>query len=120
MSIVENMPYIISIVVAIVSGGISYAAACKKAKAELETLKTANAHDLQKLMEQHKLDLDALKKKHEMELEKINLEHAHQMEIKQMEFNSQLGNGMLTEMMKMPVIREAITKGMQSSMHKKK
>lgn len=120
MNLTEYLPYIISILVALISGVVSYAAACKKAKAELEVVRAESEHDLNKLMEQHKLDLDAIRKKHELEIEKINLEHKHQMELKQMELNSQLGNGLISEFMKMPAVREEVTKGIKSSMHKKK
>ena len=103
------LPYIVSIVCAIISGYASYAVATRNAKNNLEAVKEANKHDLDKLMEQHRIDIDSLERTHAMEIEKINLEHAHQMELRQKEFENQLGgslvNTMISEAMKMPEIR---------------
>lgn len=105
------LPYIVSIIVALISGGASYAAARRSSKVELEALKESNKHDLNKLMEQHKVDIDSLERKHKMDIEKLNLEHAHQMELREKEFELSLGSSMVSEVMKMPEIRQQISKG---------
>ena len=51
---IDYLPYIVSVLVAVVSGVASYAAASKTARKELDVVKEANKHDMQKLMEQHK------------------------------------------------------------------
>lgn len=118
------LPYIVSVVVAIISGCASYAAATKNAKNNLEAVKETNKHDLEKLMEQHKIDIDSLERKHSMEIEKINLEHTHQMELSQKEFENQLGgsvmNTMFSEAMKMPEIRQQFSNGFKSGNKKRK
>lgn len=112
------LPYIVSVLVALISGIVTYSVAIKNVKGSLESVKEANRHDIDKLMEQHKIDIDSLERKHEMELEKINLEHQLQMERSQKEFEHQFGgnmmNTMISEAMKMPEIRQQITSGMKS------
>lgn len=112
------MPYIVSVVVAAISGFVSCLVATKNAKANLESIKEANRHDIEKLMEQHKIDIDSLEREHTMELEKISLEHQLQMERSQKEFENQLGGNMMNtiiaEAMKMPEIRQQISNGMKS------
>lgn len=118
------LPYIVSIVCAVISGWVSYAVATKNAKNNLEAVKETNKHDLEKLMEQHKIDIDSLERTHMMEIEKINLEHAHQMEMRQKEFENQLGgnamNTILSEAMKMPEIQQHILNGVKSGSKKRK
>lgn len=118
------MPYIVSVVCAVISGWVSYAVATKNAKNNLEAVKESNKHDLEKLMEQHKVDIDSLERIHKMEIEKINLEHAHQMELKQQEFENQLGgnaiNTILSEAMKMPEIRQQISNSVKNGSKRRK
>ena len=116
----EYIPSIISIMVAIVSGIASYAAASKKARSELETLKESNKHDLEKLLEQHKLDLESLEHSHAMEIEKINLEFRHQLELQQAEFNNQLGSDLIKEAMKLPEVRQQIGQSVRNGNVKKR
>lgn len=112
------MPYIVSIVCAVISGFASYAVATRNARNNMEALKAANKHDLDKLMEQHKIDIDSLERKHQMEIEKINLEHAHQMELNQKEFENQLGSNMMntviSEAMKMPEMRQQLSNSIRT------
>lgn len=107
----DFMSYMVSIIVALISGIASYAAARRSTKGELESIKETNRHDLNKLMEQHKIDIDSLERQHKMDIEKLNVEHAHQMEMREKELEMSLGTSMLTEMMKMPEIRQQISKG---------
>jgi ActR/RegA family two-component response regulator len=76
------LPYIITVLVAIITGYISYATATKKSKTGLEALRMSNQAEIEKLMSQHKLDLEALERKHEMGIEKMNLEHGHKLELR--------------------------------------
>ncbi len=109
----ENyLPYIVSVLVAIITGVISYCSARAKSKAEIQSLQKSNEHEISKLMQQHKLDLDALERKHEMEIEKINLEHQHQLELLLKEAENKMGadliQSMLGEAMKTPEARQAM------------
>ena len=98
----EYLPYIISVVCALVSGITSYLVARKQAK-----------NDLEIIIKQHEVDLKALERKHQMEIEKINLEHSHQLEIQEKDLESRIGSSMITEVMKMPEIRQQIVRGMK-------
>lgn len=117
---IEYLPYVVSILVATISGFVSCLVAIKNAKNNLETVKVSNQHDLEKLIEQHKIDIDSLERAHAMDLEKINLEHKHQMESSQKSFENQFGSGMLNallpELLKTPEFREQLTNSMK---HKK-
>ena len=113
------LPYIVSIIVALISGLASYAAARRSTKGELEALKEANKHDLNKLMEQHKVDIDSLERKHIMDIEKLNLEHAHQMELQEKESGIRIGETILSEAMKIPEVRQEISKGLNGKNRRK-
>ena len=105
----EFLPYVVSILGAI----ISYAASCMKSRNDLKAVEESNKHEIEKLMEQHKLDLDALERTHQMEIEKINLEHQHQMEMKQVEFNNQFSGEIIKEAFKNPEIQRQISEKIQ-------
>lgn len=107
----DYMPYVVSIIVALISGLASYAAARRSTKGELEAIKETNKHDLNKLMEQHRIDIDSLERQHQMDIEKLNIEHAHQMEIREKELEMSLGTSIFNEIMKMPEVRQQISKG---------
>ena len=83
----KYLPYIATVVCAIVSGIASYLAARKQSKA-----------DLQKLMKQHELDIEKEREKFAMEKEKMELEHKHQLELKQKEMENQLGTDLISTM----------------------
>lgn len=98
----EYMPYIVSVVCSLISGIVSYLVTRKQAKT-----------DLQIISKQHEVDIEALEKKHQMELEKIDIEHKHQLELQQKEMEANLGSSLLTEAMKIPEVRNEISKGMR-------
>ena len=105
------LPYIVSIVCALISGIASYLISRKQMKTDLEKLNT-----------QYKLDIEKERKKFLMEKEKMELEHKYELERQQKEFENQLGgnfvNTMITEAMKMPEVRRQITQGMNTSKKK--
>ncbi len=98
----EYLPYVVSVLCAFLSGVFSYAIARKQAR-----------NDIKIVVKQHEVDLEALERKHQMELEKLNLEHTHQLELQQKEFEATLSSSLLTEAMKMPEIRQQISRGMK-------
>ncbi len=83
------MPYIVTVVCAIISGSASYLAARKQSKS-----------DMQKLMKQHELDIEKEREKFAMEKEKLEIEHRHQLELKQKEMENQLGTDLIATMTK--------------------
>ena len=105
------LPYIVSIVCALISGIVSYLISRKQMKTDLEKLNT-----------QYKLDIEKEREKFSMEKEKMELEHKYEIERQQKEFENQLGgsfvNTMMTEVMKMPEIRRQIIQGMNTSKKK--
>ena len=105
------LPYIVSIVCALISGIVSYLISRKQMKTDLEKLNT-----------QYKLDIEKEREKFLMEKEKMELEHKYELERQQKEFENQLGgnfvNTMITEAMKMPEVRRQITQGMNTSKKK--
>lgn len=59
----ELLPYIVLIVASI----ITYIQTKKKLTQELEIVKTNNKHEIEKLMQQHKINIKNLKEKHRLE-----------------------------------------------------
>lgn len=106
------LPYIVSIVCALISGIASYLISRKQMKTDLEKLNT-----------QYKLDIEKERKKFLMEKEKMELEHKYELERQQKEFENQLGgnfvNTMITEALKMPEVRQQITQGMSAAKKKR-
>lgn len=85
----DYLPYIVSVICALISGFASYAITRKQTKS-----------DIQKLEKQHELDLDKEREKFAMEKEKMELEHKHQLELKQKEIESQLGTDLISTVTK--------------------
>lgn len=87
----KYLPYIVTVLCALISGFTSYFAARKQAKV-----------DIQKLEKQHELDIEKEREKFTMEKEKMLLEHKHQMELKQKEMENQLGTDLIKEYIRSP------------------
>lgn len=84
----EFMPYIVSIITAIISGISSYCLSKRNFKNEVETIKLNNEHEIKKLMEQHKVDIDNLKEKHKLEMEIKEKDFQHEKEMQQLKSKS--------------------------------
>ncbi len=82
------LPYIVSILCALISGVASYCVARKQAKS-----------DMKKLEKQFALDLEKERELFKMEKEKMEIEHRYQMELKQKELDSALGNSLMSSVM---------------------
>lgn len=98
----EYLPYIVSIISAVIAGVSSYIATRRQAK-----------NDIKLIVKQHEVDLTELERMHQMEIEKINLEHAHQLELREKDFEAKLSSSLLKEAMKMPEVRQQISQGMK-------
>ena len=110
----ENyLPYIVSVVCALISGFTSYAVARRQSK-----------EDIRKLEKTYELDLENEKEKHKLEIDKLELEHKHQLELQQKQFENQLGsdmmNTLISEAMKMPEVKKLISQGMNITGNKKR
>ncbi len=109
----DYMPYIVSVVCALISGIASYCVARRQTKS-----------DILKLEKQFQLDLEKEREKFEMEKEKMEIEHRYQMEIKQKELDNALSGAMvssvMTEAMKNPDIQRQFHSGISSGMSRKR
>ena len=110
----ENyLPYIVSVVCALISGFTSYAVARRQSK-----------EDIMKLEKSYELDLENEKEMHKLEIDKLELEHKHQLELQQKQFENQLGgdviNTLFSEAMKMPEVKKQISQGMNITGNKKR
>ena len=85
----EYLPYIATVICAIISGFASYFAARRQTKA-----------DLQRLEKQHELDIEKEREMFAIEKERMNIEHKHQLELKQKEMENQLGSEVLSSIVK--------------------
>lgn len=88
MEMMETL--LIACVPAILSGIISFVLAKSQAKAENMKLELANRHEVEKLMEQHKIDINAICEQHRLEMELKEKEHMYQLEIMQKEHENKL------------------------------
>lgn len=76
--IVKNIaPYVVSII----GSFWAYMQAKKKMNQELEIVKTNNEHEINRLMEKHKINIEDLEKKHKLEMEAKEKEYEHEKEI---------------------------------------
>lgn len=110
----ENyLPYIVSVVCALISGFTSYAVARKQSK-----------EDIKKIEKTYELDLEKEKEIHRLEIDKLELEHKHQLELQQKQFENQLGgdviNTVISETMKMPEVKKQISQGMNRAGNRRK
>lgn len=110
---ITYLPYIVSVVCAVISGFTSYAVARKQAKA-----------DMQKLEKQYQLDIEKEREKFEMEKERMEIEHRHQLELLQKESENALGasvtSTLISEAMKMPEVRQQLSQGIKNGNKRKK
>lgn len=108
----EYLPYIVSIVCAVIAAISSIFISKKEIKGEIE-----------KLTKQHELNLETERQKHQYELEKQELEHKHQMELLQKESENKLGaevvNTFVSEVVKSSEMRQQISNGFINSKMKK-
>ena len=108
----EIMPYIVSIVSAVIAAISSVFISRRETKTEIE-----------KLIKQHEFDMETEREKHKHELEKQELEHKHQLDMLKIEAENKLGsdvvNTMVSEVMKMPETRNQVLQGMRKSNKKK-
>ncbi len=108
----KYLPYIVSIVSAIIAGRTSYVTARKQARI-----------DLQKLERQHDLEIEKEREHFQMEKEKMEIEHRHQMELLEKKLENEMGtnivNTVFSEAMKMPEVRQQLSQGMRNNTKKK-
>ena len=80
----------IATVPSIVTGIISYIAAIRNSKSQIEAIKEQNKADIEKLIEQHKINIEALKEKHRLDMESKEQEYKHQIEVMKLQSQNEL------------------------------
>ena len=85
----KYMPYVVTIVCALISGVVSYLASRKQLKTDLE-----------KLEKQHAFDIEKEREKFAMEKERIELEHKHQIELIEKKMENQIGVDLVSTLAK--------------------
>ena len=105
----KYLPYVVTVLCSL----ITYIASRMQSKS-----------DMQKLEKQHELDIEKEREKFAIEKEKMEIEHRHKLELLQKEtenkLNAELTNTMITEAMKLPVVREQISQGVKSGSKRKR
>lgn len=74
------MPYVVSILTALISGAASIYIASKRASSELRALEQRGMQDIERLIHQHEVDIDSMEKAHQLELEKMREQHQLELE----------------------------------------
>lgn len=102
----DFLPYIVSIVCAIISGITSFAVS-----------KRAFKEDIKKLEKQHELDIEKAREKFAMEKEKLELEYKYQIELQQKEAENKMGgeimSTIISKAMENPEIQKQISQGVR-------
>ena len=80
----------IATVPSIVTGIISYIAAIRNSKSQIEAIKAQNKADIEKLVEQNRVDIEALKEKHKLDMESKEKEYKHQIELMNMQNQNEM------------------------------
>lgn len=119
MSILDTLPYLASVLCAVIAGVFSYMCAKKQAKAEIAKLDRQFSIDLEKEREKAKLDLEQEREKNKMEIERLHLQHQHELEMKDKETQNSMGESVVTalisEMMKMPEMKKTMSDSFRKS-----
>lgn len=106
------LPYIVSVVCAVIAGFSSYLVARKQAKA-----------DIQRLEKQFELDIEKEREKFAMEKEKMEMEYHHQLEMQKKDFENTLSASIMNKtvdaLMNTPEIRQRLAQSVNSGKKKK-
>lgn len=81
----EYLPYIVTVLCALISGFASYFAARKQSKT-----------DLQKIQKQFEVDIEKEREKFAIEKEKMKIEHEYQLALKDKEMQNQLATALVS------------------------
>lgn len=82
--------FAIAVIPSIVTAFLSYLAASKNSKTQIEAIKLQNKADIEKLVEQNKIDIEALKEKHRLDMEIKEKDYQHQIELINLQHQNEL------------------------------
>ena len=107
MRFTDILPYIVSIVTAIISGMASYVVSKRKFK-----------EDIKRLEKKHELDIEKEREHFKMEKEKMELEHNYQIELMKKEAENKIGgdviNTIVSTVMQNPEMQAQILNGVKN------
>lgn len=115
----EYMPYVVSVLTALISGAASVYIASKRASSELQALEQKGAQDIERLMHQHEVDIDSMEKAHQLELKKMKAQH--QLELESMEkqvaneAGSQIIVGLFSQLLSNPEMQQILMNQMKDN-----
>lgn len=116
------LPYMVSIISALISGAASYLSATKKSRTDMQALKESNEHEIARLMKQHELDLENMERAHHLDLEKLQIEHQLQLESASSSAQTQIAGsvfaGLIASMMESPVVKEKLEQSIKDGFGK--
>lgn len=81
---------LISCIPSIVTGIVTFVGMKIQVNTTIRQLKMTNEHELEKLMEQHKVDIESIREEHRLELELKEKEHQYKLEIIQQEHENEI------------------------------
>ena len=119
----ELLPYIVSVLCALIAGLSSYVCARRQAKEEIIKLDRQFTIDLEKEREKAKLALEKEREKNRLETERLQLQHQHALELKDKEMQNAMGgsvvNTLFSELMKTPEMKQKISDSFKKGGKKK-
>lgn len=89
---------LIAAVPSLVAGILSYLAARKNAKAQIDSIQEQNKADIEKIVKQHKLEMETLEKKHTQEIELLEKQYDKETKKGEEEIKNQLAANVITGM----------------------
>ena len=119
MLFLDILPYIVSILCALIAGISSYAGARRQAKIEITKLDKQFSIELEKEREKARLDLEKEREKYKLETEKLHLQHQHEVELKDKEMANSMEesvmNTLFSELMKTPEVKRQLSDSIRQS-----
>ena len=115
----EYIPYVVSILTALISGAASVYIASKRASSELRALEQRGMQDIERLVHQHEVDIDSMEKAHQLELETMKAQH--QLELESMErqvaneAGSQIMVGLFSQLLSNPEMQRILMNQMKDN-----
>ena len=87
---------LIAAVPSFVAGILSYLAARKNAKVQIDSIQEQNKADIEKIVQEHKLELETLEKKHAQEIELLEKQYEKETKKREEEIKNQLAANVIT------------------------
>ncbi|MBQ7204144.1 MAG: hypothetical protein IJS03_09080 [Eubacterium sp.] len=109
----EYLPYLVSILTAVISAVVSITVCKKQTKTEIEKIKEQSKANIELEREKLQLEKEKIELEHKLELEKIHAQNDDA-------FASGLTNQLFEMVMQMPEVKQKITQGVKEGLNGKK